>query len=145
MAYNVNKAIIVGNLTRTPSLKFTQANLAIMNVAVATNESWKNKQTGEWEKETEYHDVTMFGKLAEAMDGKMEKGQMVYVEGKIKTRQYTDKDGNERKATGIIAETVVPFQLPRNQQADDEGPRPPRKPFTPPPPPADFDDSDLPF
>src|ERR1035437_3054517 len=99
---SVNKVILVGNLGRDPEVRYLPNGNAVANVTIATSSKYKN-QAGEMVEETEWHRVTFFGKLAEIVGQYLKKGRSVYVEGRIKTRKYTDKDGVERYATDIIA------------------------------------------
>lgn len=99
---SVNKVILVGNLGRDPEVRYTPDGAAIANISIATTSKYKNK-TGEMVEETEWHRVTFFGRLAEIAGEYLKKGRAVYVEGRLKTRKYTDKDGVEKYATDIIA------------------------------------------
>lgn len=99
---SVNKVILVGNLGRDPEVRFLPSGEAVANVTIATTSKYKDK-SGEKVEETEWHRVTLFGKLAEIVGEYLKKGRPVYVEGRIKTRKYTDKDGAEKYATDIIA------------------------------------------
>lgn len=103
---SVNKVIIVGNLGRDPETRYMPNGDAVTNVAVATTESWKDKNTGEKKELTEWHRITFYRKLAEIAGQYLKKGSQVYVEGKLQTRKWTDKDGNERYTTEIIADTM---------------------------------------
>ncbi len=103
---SINKVIIVGNLGRDPETRFTTGGEAIANIAVATSDRWKDKATGEQKEATEWHRITFFGKLAEIVGQYLKKGSQVYVEGRLRTRKYTDKDGIERYATEVIADTM---------------------------------------
>ena len=98
---SVNKAIIVGNLGRDPEMRYLPSGDAVANITVATSSKYKNK-AGEMVEEVEWHRISFFGKLAEVVGQYLKKGSQVYVEGKIKTRKYTDKDGVEKYATDII-------------------------------------------
>ncbi len=98
---SVNKVILVGNLGRDPDMRYLPSGEAIANLAIATSRKYKNK-TGEMVEETEWHRVTFFGKLAEIAGQYLKKGRSVYVEGRIKTDKYTDKDGVEKYSTQII-------------------------------------------
>ena len=114
----VNKAIIVGNLGGDPEIRYTPGGDAIANFNVATSEEWKDKQTGESKSKTEWHRVTAFRKIAEFMGKYMKKGAKVYVEGRLGTNKWTDKDGVEGYATSIIASTVQGLdRAPSNEQA----------------------------
>ncbi len=99
---SVNKVILVGNLGRDPEIRYLPSGEPVANITIATSSKYKNK-TGELVEETEWHRVTFFGKLAEIVGQYLKKGRPVYVEGRIKTRKYTDKDGIEKYATDIIA------------------------------------------
>jgi single-strand DNA-binding protein len=103
---SVNKAIIVGNLGRDPETRYMQSGDAITNITVATTDRWKDKSSGETKESTEWHRIAFFGKLAEVAGQYLQKGSQVYVEGKIRTRKYTDKDGVEKYATQIEADTL---------------------------------------
>lgn len=106
MARGVNKVIIVGNLGNDPDTKYMPSGSAVTNLSVATNESWKDKQTGEQKERTEWHRVAMFGRLAEIAAEYLRKGSMVYIEGKLRTRKWQDKQGNDRYSTEIIADEM---------------------------------------
>ena len=99
---SVNKVILVGNLGRDPEMRYLPSGDPVANITIATSSKYKSK-TGEMVEETEWHRVTFFGKLAEIVGQYLKKGRPVYVEGRIKTRKYTDKDGVEKYATDIIA------------------------------------------
>lgn len=103
---SVNKVIIVGNLGRDPELRYMPSGDAIANIAVATSYKSKDKDTGEQKEATEWHRISFFGRLAEIVGQYLKKGSSVYVEGRLQTRKYTDKDGVERYATDIIAEQM---------------------------------------
>jgi single-strand DNA-binding protein len=100
---SVNKVILVGNLGKDPEVRYAANGSAICNVTIATSRQWKDKTSGERQEETEWHRVTFFDRMAEIAGEYLKKGRPVYVEGRIKTRKYTDKDGVERYATDIIA------------------------------------------
>ena len=97
---SVNKVIIVGNLGQNPEARFTPQGTAVTNLSVATNESWKN-QNGEIQDRTEWHRVVIYGKMAETASQYMQKGQMVYVEGRLQTNEWEDQNKNKRKTTEI--------------------------------------------
>jgi single-strand DNA-binding protein len=98
----INKVILVGNLGAKPEVKYASNGNAISNLSVATSESWTDKSTGQKQERTEWHRVSLFGKLAEIAGQYLDKGSKVYVEGKLQTRKYTDKDGVERWTTDIV-------------------------------------------
>ena len=103
---SVNKVIIVGNLGRDPETRYMPSGDAVTNINVATTDRYKDKQSGEMREATEWHRISFFGKLAEIAGQYLKKGSQVYVEGSLRTRKYTDKDGIEKYATEIRAETM---------------------------------------
>ena len=98
----INKVILIGNLGAKPELKYSSTSIAITNLAVATSESWTDKNTGQKQEKTEWHRVGVFGKPAEVITKYCDKGSKVYVEGKLQTRKYQDKSGADRYTTEII-------------------------------------------
>ena len=100
---SVNKVILIGNLGKDPEVRYAPSGSAICNVTIATSRQWKDKNSGERQEETEWHRVTFFDRLAEIAGEYLKKGRPVYVEGRLKTRKYTDKDGVEKYTTDIIA------------------------------------------
>ena len=106
MARGVNKVIVVGNLGSDPDTRYVPSGSAVTNLSIATSESWKDKQTGEQKERTEWHKVAMFGRLAEIAAEYLRKGSQVYIEGKLRTRKWQDKDGKDRWTTEIIADEM---------------------------------------
>ena len=106
MARGVNKVIIVGNLGGDPETRYMPSGSAVTNFTVATNESWKDKQTGEQKERTEWHKVAMFNRLAEIAAEYLRKGSQVYIEGKLRTRKWQGQDGQDRYTTEIIADEM---------------------------------------
>jgi single-strand DNA-binding protein len=107
MARGVNKVILVGNVGKDPETRYMPSGQAVTNLTLATNESWKDKATGETQERTEWHKVAMFGRLAEIAAEYLRKGSQVYIEGKIRTRKWQDKtDGKDRYTTEIIADEM---------------------------------------
>ena len=104
MASSLNKVQLIGNMGRDPEIRYTNDNRAIANLTIATTESWNSKDGGRQDK-TEWHRVVVFGKLAEVVEKYMKKGDKVYFEGKLQTRQWTDKDGQERYTTEIVVDS----------------------------------------
>jgi len=102
----VNKAILMGNVGKDPEMKYTTSNLAIASLSLATSEKRKDSQSGEWVSHTEWHRVTCFGKLAEFCSKYLKKGTSIYIEGKIRTNKWQDKDGNTRYTTEILGEKI---------------------------------------
>lgn len=114
---SVNKVIIVGNLGKDPETRYMPNGEAVSNIAVATTESWKDKQSGEKKEQTEWHRITFYRKLSEVAGKYLKKGSQVYIEGKLQTRKWTDKEGIERYTTEIIADTM---QMLGGRQSSDE-------------------------
>ena len=115
---SLNKVIIIGNLGRDPETKYMPSGDCMTTIAVATTETWKDKQTGEKKEATEWHRITFFGKLAEIAGQYLNKGSQVYIEGSLRTRKYTDKDGVEKFATDIKADEMKMLGgRPEQQQA----------------------------
>ena len=104
---SVNKVIIIGNLGRDPETRYMANGEAVTNIAVATSESWKDKTSGEKKELTEWHRITFYRKLAEIAAQYLKKGSQVYIEGKLQTRKWTDKENVERFTTEIIADTMT--------------------------------------
>ena len=103
---SINKVIIVGNLGRDPENRYLPSGEQVTGIAVATTDRWRDKATGEQKEATEWHRISFFGKLAEIAGQYLKKGSQVYIEGRLRTRKYTDKDGINRYATEIIADTM---------------------------------------
>ena len=106
MARGINKVIIVGNVGGDPETRYMPSGSAVTNLTIATNESWKDKQTGEQKERTEWHRVAMFNRLAEIAAEYLRKGSQVYIEGKLRTRKWQDKSGQDRYTTEIIADEM---------------------------------------
>ncbi len=103
MARGINKVILVGNLGQDPETKAMPSGMTVCNLRLATSESWKDKQTGEMKEQTEWHSVAMFGRLAEIAGEYLRKGSQVYIEGRLRTRKWQDKEGRDRYTTEIVA------------------------------------------
>ena len=103
---SINKVIIVGNLGRDPENRYLPSGEQVTSIAVATTDRWRDKATGEQKEATEWHRISFFGKLAEIAGQYLKKGSPVYIEGKLRTQKYTDRDGIERYQTNIIASTM---------------------------------------
>lgn len=103
---SVNKVILVGNLGRDPETRYTADGAAITNITIATSDRWKDKATGEMKEATEWHKVAFFGRLAEIAGEYLKKGRPVYVEGKLRTRKWQDKEGQDRYTTEVIADNM---------------------------------------
>ena len=106
MARGVNKVILVGNLGADPDTRYMPSGKAVTNIRVATSESWKDRTTGDMQERTEWHSVVMYDKLGEIAAEYLRKGSQVYIEGKIRTRKWQDKEGKDRYTTEIIADQM---------------------------------------
>jgi single-strand DNA-binding protein len=106
MARGVNKVILVGNLGKDPETRYMPSGSAVTNLTLATSESWKDKQTGDPQERTEWHKIAMFGRLAEIAAEYLRKGSQVYIEGKLRTRKWQDKEGKDRYTTEIVADEM---------------------------------------
>ncbi len=102
---SVNKVILIGNLGRDPEVRYMPSGDAVANISIATTETWKDKN-GEKQEKTEWHRVAMFGKTAEIAGEYLKKGSQVYIEGRLETRKWTDKEGQERYTTEIRADRM---------------------------------------
>ena len=131
---SVNKVILIGNLGQDPEGRFTPQGTAVTNLSVATNESWKD-QGGEIQERTEWHRVVMYGRMAETANEYMQKGQMVYIEGRLQTREWEDKNQVKRKTTEIRCDNFT--MLGRRGDTNVKGGEKPSAPAA--------DDDDLPF
>ena len=149
MARGINKVILIGNLGGDPETRYMPNGSAVTNITVATNESWKDKQTGEQKDRTEWHKVAMFNRLAEVAAEYLRKGSQVYIEGKLRTRKWQDRDGNDRYTTEIIADEMQMLggrsggSAPMGAGSSADSPASPAS-EPPKPGPDDFDD-DIPF
>ena len=103
MARGVNKVILVGHLGKDPEVRYSPNGGAVANITLATSESWKDKVSGEKQERTEWHRVVFFGRLAEIAGEYLKKGAQIYVEGRLQTRKWQDKEGKDRYTTEIVA------------------------------------------
>lgn len=103
MSRGINKVILVGHLGKDPEVKYLPSGSAVANITVATSESWKDKQSGDKQERTEWHNVVFFNRLAEIVGEYLKKGAQVYVEGSLRTRKWQDKEGKDRYTTEIVA------------------------------------------
>lgn len=123
MAGYVNKVILIGRLGKDPEMRFTPSGKAVTNFTLATNENWTD-QSGERQERTEWHRIVTWGKLAENCAKLLSKGKQVYIEGRLQTRQWDDRDGNKRNTTEIVAnqmQVLSPFEG-GDRQLGDEAP-----------------------
>jgi single-strand DNA-binding protein len=151
MARGVNKAIIIGNLGNDPDVRFTPNGNAVANLSVATDESYKDKQTGQMVPKTEWHRVVLFGKLAEVAGQYLKKGSKVYIEGKLETRKWQNKEGHDVYSTEIKVDIQGQMQMldgkPEGGQQAQQAPQQrsaPQQTAGGPGPENDFDDQ-IPF
>ena len=140
----VNKVILIGNLGRDPELRYTQSGQAVANFTLATTENWTDK-SGEKVERTEWHRIVAWGRTGELCAQYLAKGRSVYIEGRIQTREYEDRDGNKRSTTEINAQTVQFLGGPRGEGSGSgprsSGPSSEPEPGSGPPAPGD----DIPF
>jgi single-strand DNA-binding protein len=122
MARGINKVILIGNLGRDPETRYTQGGSAVTNLRLATAESWKDRQTGEQQERTEWHSVVCFARLGEIAGEYLRKGSKVYIEGRLQTRKWQDKDGNDRYTTEIVANDMQMLDSRGGGGADGDAP-----------------------
>lgn len=103
---SLNKVLLIGNLGKDPELRKTGSGTPVVNFPIATTERWKNNETGEWNEKTEWHNIVVWGKQGENCHQYLGKGRPVYVEGRLQTRSWEDKDGNKRYTTEVVAQSV---------------------------------------
>jgi len=117
---SVNKVILIGNLGRDPEVRYSSDGAAICNISMATTSQWKDRQSNEKQEETEWHRVVFYGKLAEIAGEYLTKGRSVYVEGRLRTRKWKSKDGQDRYTTEVIADQMQ--MLGSNKDATSQNP-----------------------
>ena len=115
MSRGINKVILVGNLGQDPETRNMPSGGAVTNISIATSEQWKDKQSGEQKERTEWHKVAFFGRLAEIAAEYLSKGSQVYVEGKLRTRKWQDREGSDRWTTEVIADELQMLGGPSQQ------------------------------
>ena len=133
----VNKVILLGRLGQDPETRAMPSGKAVTNLSIATSEAWRDKQTGEKKEQTEWHRVVLFERLAEIASQYLQKGNMTYIEGRLRTRKWTDKDGKDRYSTEIVAQSLQLLEGKQKEGKPVEAQRPTE-------PGDDFDD-DIPF
>jgi len=146
---SLNKAILIGRLGRDPEVRYMPNGEAVCNFSIATSETWNDRQTGQRQERTEWHNITLYRRLAEVAGQYLKKGSQVYIEGRIQSRKYTGKDGIERTAYEIIGSEMKMLGGGNDsgqQNAQHTPPAPPRRqaPAAPAQPVDDIDD-DVPF
>ncbi len=168
MSRGVNKVILIGNLGAEPEVRYMQSGDPVANIRIATSESWKDKNTGELQERTEWHNVVFFGRIAEVVKQYLHKGSKIYVEGKLRTRKWQTQEGQDRYTTEVVVDingtmqmldsrpggsSSVPYDdAPRGQPGPGPGPGPGGPGRSAPPPAAQAPDSggmpfddDIPF
>lgn len=140
---SVNKAILIGNLGKDPELRYTPGGAAVCNFPIATTEKWRDQQSNELKERTDWHNIVLWGRQAENAKEYLQKGSPVYIEGRIQTRSYDDKDGNKRWITEIVGQRMQFLGRRSDSQRDDSS-------ASAPPPemsaqPISDEDDDLPF
>ena len=103
MARGLTKVMLIGNLGADPEVRYTAGGAAVANIRLATADTWRDKDSGETQERTEWHRVVFFGRLAEVVEQYVKKGSQLYIEGRLQTRKWQDKDGNEKFSTEIVA------------------------------------------
>ncbi len=121
---SVNKVILLGYLGRDPEVRYTPSGSAVANVSMATSRAWKDKTSGERQEETEWHRLVFYDRLAEVVGEHLHKGSQIYVEGRLRTKKWQDKEGNDRYTTEIVVDTMT---MLGGGNANDDG-RPPAPP-----------------
>ena len=136
----INKVILIGNLGKDPEVRHLEGGSSVANFTLATNENYKDK-TGEWQKQTEWHNIVAWGNLAEYSEKWLKKGMLVFIEGKLTHRKYQDKEGNDRYITEVKSVSIRTMEK-REYSGDESGQQPMDIASTPP----SFDqEDDLPF
>jgi single-strand DNA-binding protein len=139
---SLNKVMLIGNLGKDPEVRFTAAGQAVASFSIATSEKFKGK-TGEWEERTEWHNITLWGKLAEIAGEYLSKGKTIYVEGRLQTRKWQDKSGNDRYTTDIVGDKMQMLSPKGERGGGDTSAAPKTGGATYEEPP--FQDDDIPF
>lgn len=119
----LNKAQIIGRVGRDPEVRYLTSGDAVVNISLATTERWKDKSSGETKEATEWHRVNLFGRLAEIAGQYVQQGSLIYIEGKIKTRKWKDKDGTEKYTTEIFGESLKLLSSKQGTQPREEKPK----------------------
>ncbi len=145
---SVNKVILIGNLGADPELRYTSGGTPVADLRIATNRKFKDRD-GKWQDDTEWHRVVVWGKQGETCKEYLAKGRQVYIEGRLQTRQWEDRDGNKRSTTEVVADTVQ-FLSGRGGGGGGGGggydePPPPDERYVPAGPGGGADDDDIPF
>ena len=135
MARGLNKVMLIGNLGNDPEIRHTNSGMAVATLSLATAESWKDRDSGETRDKTEWHRVVFFGRVAEVAEQYLRKGSQIYIEGRLQTRKWQDRDGNDRYTTEIVGNdmqmlgggrksaTDENFKDPEDTHSSSDGPR----------------------
>ncbi|EKD53771.1 MAG: Single-stranded DNA-binding protein [uncultured bacterium] len=144
---SINKVILIGNLGRDPEVRYTPNGLAVANITIATSEAWKDKQTGENQERTEWHRIVLYGRLAEIAGEYLRKGSKIYIEGRLQTRKWQDKNtGQDRYTTEIVADSLQMLDSKGSSHQQQSEPSAVKQDTeTSQPEPADSFDDDIPF
>lgn len=143
---NLNKVLLMGNLTRDPELKYTASNMAVCKFGLAINRTWYNKQTNEKQEDVTFVDLTAFGKTGEAISQYMSKGRPLFIEGRLNLNQWEDQEGNKRSKLDVIVESFQFLGGRDDGEGNAGGPPQSRSRTGPPQPDAhDVSDDDRPF
>jgi single-strand DNA-binding protein len=118
----INKVILIGNVGQQPEIRYTASNSAVVTLTVATSETWKNKETGQPEEQTEWHRVVCFRRLAEIVGEYVSKGSKLYIEGSLRTRKWQDNQGNDKYTTEIVANNLQMLDKKGDQQSFNNAP-----------------------
>jgi len=140
MARGINKVILIGHLGADPETRYAPGGGKVTTLRLATSERWKDKSSGETQERTEWHRIVLFGKLADVADEYLTKGGKVYLEGRLQTRTWQDKDGRDHAATEIVGSELQRLDPPRSNGSGTTAAKQPAVPFQAPPPPVAFDD-----
>ena len=151
----INKVILIGNLGNDPDVRYTAGGSPVANVTLATSTSWRNKETGDQEERTEWHRIVFFSRLAEIVSEYLQKGSKIYVEGRLQTRKWQDRDGNDRYTTEVVANEMQMLDskggageepvAPPAQERKPAGAKAPRPQENSPGNGGEFVDDDIPF
>jgi len=146
----INKVILVGNLGKDPEVRFLEGGTAVANFPIATSETYKDRNSGERKTTTEWHNIVLWRGLAEIAEKYLKKGAQVYIEGKLRTRQWQDKDGNNRYTTEIVGDNLQMLGRKEDNNTSDASTTSVNDPVTKPAPTPEIDNSspevdDLPF
>jgi len=107
MTNGINKVFLLGNLGQDPDVRYTTGGNPVANMSLATGEGYKDKESGQWQERTEWHRIVLFGRMAEIADQYLKKGSRVHIEGKLQTRKWQDRDGNDRFTTEVVANNMI--------------------------------------